>query len=475
MNDFPNDAPLQQKKDKVRIKLRREEREYFPKLFDTAKTKGTNKVSGDGAVVFFRKSRLSPEMLGKIWSLGAQTNNAYMDRDEFYVALRLIALAQSNREVSLKAILRNDDSPLPYFDGIPMPKIAPPTNPSTSMMRSEEMMNSEMMNAAMMNAAMMNSAMMNQGMMNPGMMNQNMMGNMGVMNNPSLGMMNTGMMSGGMPTVTETKKSPYAITQEDAEKYSRIYDALDKGRTGSITADQMTLLLKKTRLPDEVLGQVWELADVNDSGNFNKSNVIIILHLLVLHKEHIPIPQTIPLDLKAAVEGFLQGRPIQPSITVPAPSPMPIPSPLPMVPAIMPAASDPSDPFAEIENGQALGMYNFPGTGFPSQATMPTGGSMMQPENSMVSDALKSALQELQTLNPEKERLRNSIAMYRDMLAKEEETLNAQMAAFRDVAAEYNDMLKKVSGGGARQEQYAPTNGSSNRSTEANPTYFDFS
>lgn len=471
MNDFPNDAPLQQKKDKIRIKIRREEREYFSKLFDIAKTKGTNKVSGDEAVVFFRKSRLSPEILGKIWVLGAQTNQAFMDRDDFYVTLRLVALAQSNREVSLKAILRNDDSPLPYFDGIPMPKITPPANPSTSMMGSEEMMNPGMMNAAMMNAAMMNSAMMSQGMMNP-----NMMGSMGVMSNPNLGMMNTGMttgiMSGDMPSITEVKKSPYTITQEEAEKYSRIYDALDKERTGSITAHQMTLLLKKTKLPDEVLGQAWELADVDDNGNFNKSNVIIIIHILVLHKRHIPIPQTIPLDLKAVVDGFLQGRPI--SVTVPVPSPTPTP-PLSMVPAIMPTASDPTDPFAVIENGQAFGgMYNFPGAGFPPQTTIPTGGSMMQPENSMMSDALKLALQELQTLNPEKERLRNSITMYRVMLAKEEEILNAQMTAFRDVAAEYNDMLKKVSGG-VREEQYVPTNGTSNWNVGANPSSFDFS
>lgn len=468
MDDFTSDAPLQPKKDKVRIKIRREEREYFPKLFDSAKTKGTNKVSGDGAVLFFRKSRLSPEMLGKIWSLAAQTNNAFMDRDEFYVALRLVALAQARREVSLNAVVQNADSPLPYFDGIPMPKVAPPANPSPSMMGSEDMMNPGMMNAAMMNAAMMGTGMMNPGMMNPGMMSPGMMnaamGNIGMMNAgiaTGLGtdmssVMNAGMssgMMGGMGMV-EKKASPYAITQQEADKYSRIYDALDKGRVGSITADQMTLLLKKTRLPDEVLGQVWELADVDENGNFDKLNVIIVLHLLIKHKAGIAIPQSVPPDLKSAIEGFLQGKPILPPV---AQSPMPTPVPL-SVPAIMPAMpvpSNPNDPFAEIENPQPFagmpGMYSFPGMA----AGLQTGGG-----GEGTSEGLKSALRELQTLNPEKERLKSSIAMYRETLAKEEEILNNQIAAFRDVAAEYNEMLKKVSGG-RETGNYGATNGAS--------------
>jgi hypothetical protein len=483
MDDFANDPPLQPKKDKVRIKIKREEREYYPKLFDLAKTKGTNKVSGDEAVRFFRKSRLSPETLSKIWSLAAQTNQSFMDRDEFYVAIRLVALAQSKREVSLASVVRNVDCSLPYFDGIPMPKIAPSTNPSASMMNpgmnSGDTMNSGMMNAATMNAAMMNAAMMNAAMMNPAMMNAGMMntgmmgGDMPMVNMPNTGMMNTGMTtgmtigmmeSGAMPSMVEIKTSPYLISQKEAEKFSRIFDAVDKARIGSITADQMTLLLKNTKLPDEVLGQVWELADTDSNGNFNKADVITILHLLIKHKGGLPIPQSIPSDLKSAVQSFLKGQPIMPPAVAQS-----TPAVVPIVPAIMPAASDPSDPFAAIESGPALSMYNM-----PAMPSMPATG--MSTGSDMVSESIKSALQELQVLNPEKEKLKNSIAIYREMLTKEEETLNAQMTAFRDVAAEYNDLLKKVSGtGGAVQPtgHYGASNGNSN--WNANPSSFDFS
>ena len=425
MDDFASDVPLQPKKDKVRIKIRKEEREYYPKLFDLAKTKGTNKVSGDEAVRFFRKSRLSPDMLNKIWSLAAQTNSSYMDRDEFYVAIRLVALAQSKREVSLNSIIRNIDCSLPYFDGIPIPKIGPPTNSSPVMVNSEEMMNAAMMAGGM--------------------------GSMAMMNMINAGMMNTGVAT-GMPSVMEKKTSPYSITQKEAEKFSRIFDAVDKGRLGSITADQMTLLLKNTKLPDEVLGQVWELANTDTDGNFGKLDVMIILHLLVKHRAGTPIPQSIPSDLRSAVQGFLQGKPIMPS--APAPSP---PAVVPIVPAIMATASDPSDPFAMIESGQAFSMHNMP--------IPPMSVSGMNAENYMISESLKSALQELQILNPEKERLKSSIAMYREMLIKEEETLNAQMAAFRDVAAEYNEMLKKVSGSsnaGQLTGHYGASNGNFN-------------
>ena len=466
MDDFSNDAPLQPKKEKVRIKFKREERDYYSKLFNMAKSKGMNKVTGNDAALFFRKSRLSPDTLKKIWLLAAQTDPSFMDRDEFYVALRLVALAQAKREVSLNAVKKNIDSPLPYFDSIPMPKITPPTQMDPSMMNAG-MMNAGMMNPGMMNTGMMNPGMMNAGMMNPGMMNVDAM-SMGMMNpammNPNMmnpGMMNSGMMNpgmmnpdmmnpGGVPSIMpppppEEKPDPYAITQEEASKYSRIYSSFDKTKIGAITADQMTEVLKKTRLPDEALGQVWELAEIDDNGNFSKFDVIVILHLLIKYKSGVPIPSSVPDSLKLTVRSFLQGNPIPPPKSVSSPS-APVASPM------MPNA-DVNDPFADAENGKAI----VPPTMFAHPALTAPGygpgnfsaAGMMKSDsgNSMKSEAIKMALSELQILTPEKERLKNSIAMYKAELAKEEEIQNSQIVAFRDVAAEYNEVLKKVSAG----------------------------
>ena len=121
--DFGEDAPLPERKEKVRIKIKKEEREYYSKLFEAAKTKGTNKASINNALAFFTKSKLSGGMVKKICAIAAQTNPGEMDRDEFYVALRLIALAQCRREVSLAAIANNIESPLPFIESFPMPAV----------------------------------------------------------------------------------------------------------------------------------------------------------------------------------------------------------------------------------------------------------------------------------------------------------------------------------------------------------------
>ena len=52
-----------------------------------------------------------------IWIISAQTDHQYLERDEFYVALRLVALAQNNLEFSEESIrLNHPIPPLPKFD-----------------------------------------------------------------------------------------------------------------------------------------------------------------------------------------------------------------------------------------------------------------------------------------------------------------------------------------------------------------------
>ncbi len=52
---------------------------------------GDGKVGGKDAVVFFKKSGLPVEKLKEFWKVCAMTSNEYLTKDEFYLALRLIA------------------------------------------------------------------------------------------------------------------------------------------------------------------------------------------------------------------------------------------------------------------------------------------------------------------------------------------------------------------------------------------------
>ena len=48
-------------------------------------------VGGREAVLFFKKSGLPVDKLKQFWLIAAKTSNEYLTKDEFYVALKLIA------------------------------------------------------------------------------------------------------------------------------------------------------------------------------------------------------------------------------------------------------------------------------------------------------------------------------------------------------------------------------------------------
>ena len=72
---------------------------------------------------FFKRSGLPVDLLKKIWVMSS-SNGETLNREEFYVALKLISFAQNNIEVSKEAITRGQQSPLPKFSGKAQDEVA---------------------------------------------------------------------------------------------------------------------------------------------------------------------------------------------------------------------------------------------------------------------------------------------------------------------------------------------------------------
>lgn len=88
---------------------------------------GNNKVGGAEGVAFFKRSGLGKDVLRSIWLLSAKNSNEYLLRDEFYLALRLIAYAQNGVQPTEESIRLNLGVALPRFD--PVPLALPPSEP----------------------------------------------------------------------------------------------------------------------------------------------------------------------------------------------------------------------------------------------------------------------------------------------------------------------------------------------------------
>ena len=102
---------------KLHVQLTREENILYNKLYNMLDNNNQGRLLAKPAANFMKKSGLDKATLKNIWLIAAQTDNTQMDKDEFFVALRLIALAQNNMPFSAENIDRNNPiPPLPVFN-----------------------------------------------------------------------------------------------------------------------------------------------------------------------------------------------------------------------------------------------------------------------------------------------------------------------------------------------------------------------
>ncbi|NXU59628.1 EP15R factor, partial [Turnix velox] len=97
----------------------------------------TGRVGASEAALFLKKSGLSDIILGKIWDLADPEGKGYLDKQGFYIALRLVACAQNGHDVNLSSL--NLTVPPPKFQDTSSPLlITPPSTDTHWAVRVEE-------------------------------------------------------------------------------------------------------------------------------------------------------------------------------------------------------------------------------------------------------------------------------------------------------------------------------------------------
>ena len=104
------------KRDPLKVKLNNQEKGYYSNMWNLANPKSAKTISGQEAVEFMKKSGLTVDKLKEIWRISAQTDLSCLTRDEFYIALHLIALQQNGSRCDEEAIRQGLEAPLPKFE-----------------------------------------------------------------------------------------------------------------------------------------------------------------------------------------------------------------------------------------------------------------------------------------------------------------------------------------------------------------------
>ncbi|KAL4952218.1 hypothetical protein BDW69DRAFT_168202 [Aspergillus filifer] len=229
------------------LNLTPEEKRVFYQLFQAADTTNLGVITGEIAVPFFEKTKLAPETLGLIWQIADRENRGLLTPSGFGVVMRLIGHAQAGRAPTDELALQ--PGPLPKFDGLPIDNSAPVLSPRESA-------------------------------------------------------------GSPQPTAGGPIRVP-PLNPDDVNKFVGLFEKSDVTRSGSINGETAKQIFERARLPNEILGRIWNLADTKQRGVLDATEFIIAMHLLTSYKSGAMrgIPQALPPGLFEAAARRGGGRP----------------------------------------------------------------------------------------------------------------------------------------------------------------------
>ena len=96
-------APSQ--REQLKLQLSDQERGFYSNIFAQVNPESKPQLPSQVVVQFLMTSGLDIQKLKMVWQIAARTSNDFMVREEFYVALRLVAYMQNNMPANENSII----------------------------------------------------------------------------------------------------------------------------------------------------------------------------------------------------------------------------------------------------------------------------------------------------------------------------------------------------------------------------------
>ncbi|THH05573.1 hypothetical protein EW145_g4694 [Phellinidium pouzarii] len=114
---------------------------------------------------------------------------------------------------------------------------------------------------------------------------------------------------------------PWDVTAEEKTRFDQFFVNLDTLKRGFIEGDVAVPFMLQSKLSEDILAQVWDLADLNNDGRLTREGFAVAMHLIQGKLVGKDIPSTLPISLipPAMRTGHIPGS---------APAPAPIPEPM---------------------------------------------------------------------------------------------------------------------------------------------------
>lgn len=221
----------------------------FSQLFDRT-AKGAQTVAGDKAKDIFLKARLPNQTLGEIWALCDRDASGVLDKSEFIMAMYLIQLCMSHHPSmnTPPAVL-----PTQLWDSIRLESVVVHQPNRTTPLSA------------------------------------NSTGVSSLTRHSTISRLSTGAFSNAA--------SDWSLSFEKKQQFDAIFDSLDKQHAGSLSSAVLVPFFLSSRLNQETLATIWDLADIHNNAEFTKLEFAIAMFLIQKKNAGVELPDVIPNEL----------------------------------------------------------------------------------------------------------------------------------------------------------------------------------
>ncbi|XP_052244913.1 ralBP1-associated Eps domain-containing protein 1-like isoform X4 [Dreissena polymorpha] len=96
---------------------------------------------------------------------------------------------------------------------------------------------------------------------------------------------------------TDSVEDVWSITDEQREYYVRQFNNIEHDLNGHISGGVAKEFFEKSKLSNQELSKIWNLSDLNRDGALSLEEFCIAMHLVVLRRNEIDIPDRLPFSL----------------------------------------------------------------------------------------------------------------------------------------------------------------------------------
>uniref|UniRef100_A0A1B6KVP3 Intersectin-1-like n=1 Tax=Graphocephala atropunctata TaxID=36148 RepID=A0A1B6KVP3_9HEMI len=99
------------------------------------------------------------------------------------------------------------------------------------------------------------------------------------------------------PLGSGSQGGDWAVPHASKLKYTQLFNTTDRTRSGFLNGVQARNIMMASQLPQNVLAQIWGLADMDTDGRLSSEEFVLAMHLCDLARSGEKIPVPLPADL----------------------------------------------------------------------------------------------------------------------------------------------------------------------------------